>query len=209
MRVRAYGDEEVRARLAAWESQPFNYTELGTTRSEAPAPGLCSDRASVLLGHGAACIERARSALARWAQFDLGWVELCFPERAPSPGALVAVRVKTYGLWTLNPTRVLYTLDEEARHGYAYGTLVGHVEAGEERFLVEHDPGDGAVRYTILARSRPAHPLVRLALPLARHAQRRFAVDSCRAMHRAVGSSLPCQPELVRAERPPYESASS
>jgi uncharacterized protein (UPF0548 family) len=74
-----------------------------------------------------------------------------------------------------------------ARFGFAYGTLPGHAESGEERFLVEWDRTGDAVRYDVLAFSRPRHPLARLGYPLTRRAQRRFARDSAAAMLRAAG----------------------
>lgn len=49
-----------------------------------------------------------------------------------------------------------------ARFGFAYGTLPGHVESGEERFQIEWHRSDDSVWYDILAFSRPNHPLARL-----------------------------------------------
>ena len=42
----------------------------------------------------------------------------------------------------MNAGRVVYLVDEDGpvpRFGFAYGTLPGHAESGEERFLVEWD----------------------------------------------------------------------
>jgi uncharacterized protein (UPF0548 family) len=72
------------------------------------------------------------------------------------------------------------------RYGFAYGTLPGHAESGEERFTVEWHEADAAVWYDILAFSRPQHFLARLGYPFARRLQRRFAKDSVAAMLRAV-----------------------
>jgi uncharacterized protein (UPF0548 family) len=72
--------------------------------------------------------------------------------------------------------------------GFAYGTLPGHAESGEERFLVEWDRAGGDVWYDLLAFSRPRHVLARLGYPLARRLQNRFAKESAAAMRRAVGS---------------------
>jgi uncharacterized protein (UPF0548 family) len=58
---------------------------------------------------------------------------------------------------------------------------------GEERFLVEWTKADDAVAYDVTAWSRPRRLLVRLARPLARRVQRRFARDSLAAMARATG----------------------
>ncbi|WBU38937.1 DUF1990 family protein [Homoserinibacter sp. YIM 151385] len=53
------------------------------------------------------------------------------------------------------PARVVYVVDEPDRKGFAYGTLPGHAEEGEEAFLVSRG-GDGSVWVTIRAFSRPA-----------------------------------------------------
>ena len=74
--------------------------------------------------------------------------------------------------------------------GFADGTLPGHVETGEERFLIEWDRGENCVCYDILAFSRPRHPLVRLGYPFARLMQKRFARDSAKAMLRIVGADF-------------------
>jgi len=115
--------------------------------------------------------------------FDFDWIELFDPSAPIEVGTVVATLIHSLGLWFLNGTRLVYVIDEERRFGFAYGTLEGHVERGEERFLVEHLPDD-TVRYSILAFSRPAHPLVRLGNPYARHLQSRFRSSSMAAMRR-------------------------
>ncbi len=66
------------------------------------------------------------------------------------------------------PCRVIYVIDEPNRKGFAYGTLPGHPECGEESFIVDQTE-DGSVWLTIRAFSRPsgwqwwaAYPLLRL-----------------------------------------------
>ena len=72
------------------------------------------------------------------------------------------------------------------RYGFAFGTLPGHVEQGEERFTVEWQGEDDSVWYEVFAFARPAHPLARAGRPFVRLVQRRSAVDSFRAMAAAV-----------------------
>ena len=62
------------------------------------------------------------------------------------------------------PCRVVYTIDEARRCGFAYGTLPGHPECGEEAFIVERGP-NGVVTFSIRAFSRPASVLARYADP--------------------------------------------
>jgi uncharacterized protein (UPF0548 family) len=100
------------------------------------------------------------------------------------------VLARAFGLWWLNACRIVYIVDEDdgsmRRFGFAYGTLPGHAESGEERFLVEWDRRDGCVWYDILAFSRPNHFLVRLAYPQARKLQKQFARDSALSIQRAA-----------------------
>ena len=80
-------------------------------------------------------------------------------------------------------------VDEEGpvrRYGFAYGTLPGHAESGEEQFTVEWHERDDSVRYDILAFSRPQQLLPRLGYPFTRRVQTRFARDSAAEMQRAV-----------------------
>lgn len=117
--------------------------------------------------------------------FDLGWVELCWPDTPIEVGATVAVLVRHYGFWSLNACRIVYVVEETERYGFAYGTLAEHGEAGEERFTVEMRAEDQRVWYDIYAFSRP-RGLARIGYPLARRLQKRFAGDSKEAMRRAV-----------------------
>ncbi len=121
-----------------------------------------------------------------WRQFDIPWLDFRGPDRVESD-QVVATLLGVAGLWFVNPCRVIYT-DARPEHGrvaYAYGTLRGHAESGEERFGVSLDPVSQEVRYEIAAFSRPAIVLSRLGYPLARRIQKRFAMSSAQAMARA------------------------
>lgn len=54
------------------------------------------------------------------------------------------------------PARVVWVVDERNRRGFAYGTLPGHPECGEEAFIVERR-ADDSVWLTIRSFSRPAN----------------------------------------------------
>src|SRR5260221_11844816 len=149
------------------------------------------DEAIAAIGRGRDDFERARSALAAWKQFDIGWVGL-FPHGASvDVGTDVAVLIRHFGFWSLNGCRVVYLVSAEAdaRFGVAYGTLTNHAEAGEELFEVFLDPQTGDVMYHIRAISRPRAALARLGHPLARLLQARFRADSAAAMRRAMRGS--------------------
>jgi uncharacterized protein (UPF0548 family) len=173
--------------LEQQRDQPFTYPQAGATRGGEAPPGFVADHREREIGRGREAFEAAGAAMRRWEMFHLGWVEICWPETPIVPGAVVASVIRFGGVRWVNACRIVYVLDEARRFGLAYGTLPGHVESGEELFAIEWRDDD-SVWYSISAFSRPRFWLVRLAYPIARRLQRRFAVDSLAAMARAVGS---------------------
>ena len=169
--------------IASQRDLPYTYAEVGATNATSPA-GYNVDHNRIQLGSGEATFQRAVEALKKWRHFELGWVVIVPRGVRVEVGATVAVKARAFGTWSLNATRVVYTIEESRRFGFAYGTLPDHVERGEERFLVEWLEDD-SVWYDILAFSRPRHPLVRLSAPLARRLQRQFARDSLIQMRSA------------------------
>lgn len=165
-----------------------SYPEVSASRDRPPA-GYAVDHNRVQLGEGRETFERASAAIRGWVMFPRPWTEI-HPSRAPiETGTVVAVLVHLFGLWWLNACRIVYAIDEPRRFGFAYGTLPGHAEKGEERFSVEWRE-DGTVWYDLLAFSRPRFWLARLGYPLTRRVQRRFARESKAAMQAACGSTL-------------------
>lgn len=178
-------DAAVRAFLQAQARLEFTYSECGATAAIPPL-GYVVDHTRMQLGSGDETFRRAQACLRRWRQFDLGWLR-AFPDDTPiHKDAVVAVVARTLGVWSINAARIVYVIDEPRRFGFAYGTLPGHVERGEERFLVERADDDG-VWYDILAFSQPRHLLTKLGYPLVRRLQKQFGRDSVAAMLRAVG----------------------
>ena len=171
----------VRRHLDAQRSRSVNYGPVGATNGGAAPPGFVLDHNRQLLGRGEAVFARAREDLRRWRMFPAPWTAI-EPAGAPiEQDAVIAVLIHALGLWWLNAARIVYVIDEPRRFGFAYGTLPGHVERGEERFLVEWLDSD-EVWYDLRAFSRPRYWLVRLGKPIARMLQRRFARASKAAM---------------------------
>jgi uncharacterized protein (UPF0548 family) len=166
--------------------RPLSYAPVGLARGS--ARGFRIDEQSIVVGSGEAAFARARVALAAWAHFDLGWVELR-PSSAPiETGTVVAVVVRHLGFWSLNGARIVYAVGDRTgdEFGFAYGTLTNHAESGEEVFSVAIDRSTGDVRYSIRAASRPRAALARAGFPVVRLLQSRFRADSALAMRRAI-----------------------
>jgi uncharacterized protein (UPF0548 family) len=186
--LRRPDDGQIRSFLAGQQELPLSYEAPGMTGT-GPPPGWDVGRDRAELGTGPAVYARARAAVDRWAMFDVGWVELCWPDRPPAPGCTVAVLARLGPLWSLNACRVVDASpagDDADHHGFAYGTLDEHMERGEERFEVRWERASDRVVYEVVAYSQPRHWLARASGPLARAAQARFRAHSGRAMQRAV-----------------------
>ena len=166
---------------------PLSYDQAGLAQGS-PAD-YDVDQTLVTIGHGEAAFERAKAALAAWKHFDFNWVEVSPPAASIEPGSVVAVLVRHLGFWSLSGCRILHVLGDRTRgptFGFAYGTLVNHVEQGEEIFDVSLRSDTREVVYRIRAASRPRAVLARLGYPIARVLQARFRRDSGEAMRRAV-----------------------
>jgi uncharacterized protein (UPF0548 family) len=190
--LRRPSTETIREFLASQSKLSFTYSAVGATASQPPA-GYTVDHTRIKLGDGEEVFTKAKAALGRWEQFNLGWVEMWSPETPLRTGEVVAVIARRFGLWWLSACRIVYVIDEAepiSRFGFAYGTLPDHAGTGEERFLVEWDRHSGEVCYEILAFSRPNWLVTRLGFWYMRRLQRRFGRDSVAAMLRAVGHNV-------------------
>ena len=192
MSLRKPSIESISRFLAAQSQLPFTYSAVGATGSTPPA-GYVVDHTRIKLGEGEEVFRAAVAAFRQWAQFRLGWVQVWSPVTPIKTGEVVAVLGRAIGLWWLNACRIVYVVDKEgpiSKFGFAYGTLPGHVESGEERFLIEWNLDDNSVWYDILAFSTPNHFLTRLGYPLVRRLQKRFGRDSTTAMLESVRSGV-------------------
>jgi len=94
---------------------------------------------------------------------------------------VVSVGMRLGPVWVQAPCRVLQVVAAARRHGFAYGTLAGHPERGEEAFVVGLDDTE-AVRLQVTAFWRPATTTVHLLGPLARRLQHRVTEAYLRAL---------------------------
>lgn len=160
-------DPVLEARLRTAEP---TYPEVGVTGGELP-PGYHHLRRRVPLGAGRAVFDAAAAALLGWQMHVRSVARVAATAPRAGPDVIVVLTVGVGPLRVNAPCRVVRVVDEQRRQGFAYGTLPGHPERGEESFVVELD-GDEAVSFAITAFSRPASLLAKLAGPLGSLAQR-------------------------------------
>jgi uncharacterized protein (UPF0548 family) len=87
-------------------------------------------------------------------------------------GDVVRLGLRLGPVIVLAPGRVVSVIDEARRQGFAYGTLPGHPERGEESFAVSL-LDDGTVEFVLIAFSRPAVWWSRAGAPATRWVQQR------------------------------------
>jgi uncharacterized protein (UPF0548 family) len=145
----------------------FSYPDAGMTADRtSPPPGFHALRVRTRLGSGPALFAAAAEALLTWRMHRATPLGVTAGAARAAPGVRVTLRFGPVRA----PCRVVWSVREPRRAGFAYGTLPGHPECGEESFLLTLGP-DGAVDFTVTAFSRPAAWYTRAAGPLARTAQ--------------------------------------
>ena len=153
--------------LARLADQPFTYADIGAT-SGRPPQGYHHFSESERIGTGRARFEEAAERVMRWGMLRGAGARVTASTDVAQVGSVVIV-----GLGPIRaPCRVVYVVEDENRRGFAYGTLPGHPESGEELFAVRYDPADDAVYSEIVAFSRHATWWSKAGGPLTALAQR-------------------------------------
>ncbi|WP_112246177.1 DUF1990 family protein [Kribbella monticola] len=147
----------------------FNYDVVGSTRQDATPVGYHRLEHREPIGRGDEVFRRAGDALMSWKMHSAAGVRIMATDSPAVIGTNSLGRVGVGSLGLPVPCRVVWTVDEPDRIGFAYGTLSGHPEAGEESFLVIRE-GD-EVFFRLLAYSRPATWYTRLGGPAGRRVQ--------------------------------------
>lgn len=163
--------------LKGQASQPFTYKDVGASRTDIKIKGFDNDHTSMIIGQGEPTWEKAKEVLNNWNHFPFKWTKIEPAEEGIFVGNNVSVLFKLFGIWFINSARIVYIIEEENKYGFAYGTLPGHIEKGEEIFYIDRDE-TGVISYHIKAFSRPNNLLVWLGYPVARFFQRRFVRES-------------------------------
>jgi uncharacterized protein (UPF0548 family) len=175
--------------LATAVDQTPTYPELGATQHDVMPAGYRHDDLRVELGRGDEVTARARLGIETW-RAHTGAGLAVYPTGAPVEVGGTVLVVATVGpLRVVAPCRIIAVVDEPSRFGFAYGTLPGHPEQGEEAFVCEQS-ADGTVIFRVRAFSRPRDPLARLGAPVSRWVQTRATRSYLKALQQFVRRGL-------------------
>ncbi|SEH83283.1 Uncharacterized protein, UPF0548 family [Mycolicibacterium rutilum] len=154
-------------RLSDLAALPLTYREVGGTAGTLPS-GYHHVHKTAVIGRGRARFEEAATAGMRWGMLRGAGIRVEPTAAVASVGAEVIVHLGPIAA----PCRVVYVVDEPDRRGFAYGTLPGHAESGEELFLVTYDAATEEVSAVVTAFSRHATWWSRLGAPVTSFVQR-------------------------------------
>jgi uncharacterized protein (UPF0548 family) len=164
--------------LEALEELPLTYREVGATASGALPAGYGHLHVEAQIGTGQERFEQAADAVMHWGMQRGAGLRVRASSEVVALDAVVLVRMG----FLPAPCRVVYVVDEPDIRGFAYGTLPGHPESGEERFVVRRDPATAAVFAQVSSFSRPATWWSKAGGPLVTVAQRVIAGRYLRAV---------------------------
>jgi uncharacterized protein (UPF0548 family) len=154
-------------KLSDLAALPLTYSELGATAGPLPA-GYHHVLKSAVIGSGRSRFEDAADKGMRWGMLRGAGLRVEATTEVAAVGSEVIVHLGPLRA----PCRVVYVVDEPDRRGFAYGTLPGHAETGEELFVARYDPATDEVYADVLAFSRHATWWSRLGSPVTSVAQR-------------------------------------
>src|SRR5690625_4240525 len=154
-----------------WKSRPpmteFTYAEIGATGHPGDLPaGYRHVHRREHVGTGRPQFDVLAERLMSWGIQRGAGMDVTATEHRPIPGADVTSTVSIGPIRIQAPCRVVWTADEQRRVGFAYGTLQGHPQIGEEAFVADIDDSD-IVWFTVIAFSRPGTWYTKLGGPVA------------------------------------------
>jgi uncharacterized protein (UPF0548 family) len=170
--------DDVAAELAR---AAFTYDDVGATAVGPPAGYRHFTRTRLLPGR---TLSEAAEQLMTWQAHEGAGLRVAASSPRARAGVVLRMRLGVGAIALRIPCRVVYVVEEPGRLGFAYGTLPGHPEAGEELFLLEQD-GEHRVRFTVTAFSRPATRLARAGGPFSHWLQAKMTDRYLTALERA------------------------
>lgn len=165
-------------------SEGFSYPEVGATRDTEFPSGYHHFRIRRRIGTGREAFLRAGDAVLAYRMQKGSGVFAAADTPVARPGTGITVRLGLGPLGIVAPCRVAYVHDDPDAdiRGFAYGTLPGHPEVGEELFAVTYDSATGAVHAVVAAFSRPGSWYTRLGGPVVRLLQHAVALRYIHAL---------------------------
>jgi len=168
------------------EGNQVTYDHIGSTIFPTRWPERRPSVHHRIVGSGPTAFAAAVAGLRVWApQRGIG-ARIHPPDNPVDVGTTVLIVLPFGPVAIVAPNRIVAVIDEPGVFGFAYGTLPGHPESGEESFVVRQAP-DGTVTATVSVDARPDNLPGRLAAPVVTALQRVAIRGYLAALERAAG----------------------
>lgn len=185
VRLRRPSPAELEKLLSGCQRDEPTYEPMGISMDDDIETSLHRSRWEAVL-EGDHSFERGSEAIRTWAVHRGAGLSVV-SDGVLAVGTNVAMAAPLPVGFVEVTCRVVAVVDGPDEFGFAYGTLSVHPERGEESFMLRRS-ADGTVRFVVAATSQPAHPLARLAPPIANRLQDQASRRYLAAMKRATGS---------------------
>lgn len=152
-------------RLTSEGRSTFNYPDRGATARRPLPTGYHLTHHRTRIGSGWAVLDAAGAAVTTFLAHRRSGMLVTAAAGPVRTGDRVVVGIGLGPLRIDAPCEVVWTAYEPRRIGFAYGTLAGHPECGEESFVVDME-ADGSVWFEVNAFSRPGTWYTRLGGPV-------------------------------------------
>lgn len=184
-----------RSRVERTRGASLTYAPVGISLGWAPVPdGFREVRTERVVGHGEETYRKVGYALMHWEVNSEAGFFVQPQHLSVREGERVGVVLGVAPFIGVSAIcEVVAVIAEGNRTGFAYGTLPGHPQRGEESFVLEHREDDSVVM-VVTAVSKPEAWYVKLAGPLARSKQssatKRY-LDAAEHFAKAPGPVVP------------------
>jgi uncharacterized protein (UPF0548 family) len=153
--------------VTALERAPFTYPDVGATATHPPEGYRPFGGRRRLRRRDFAT---AADELLTWRVQERAGLAVAASAARVSADGVVRMRLGLGPVGMRIPCRVVYVVEDAGRAGFAYGSLPGHPEAGEEAFVLEQGQ-DGTLTFSVSGFSRLASRLARAGGPVSRTVQ--------------------------------------
>ena len=185
LRIGSLSAGERAALLQQAKDAEVTYDHVGSTLDPLRWDGPAVRTHRLYVGRGAEAFAAARTALQTWVpQRSIG-CDLGENLQVVAQDETVLLVLRRGPFHVIVPNRIVAVVDEPRRFAFAYGTLPGHPERGEESFSVEH-LADDSVEATIRVEAGTGTPAARLVAPLVL----RFQAEALRRYLRSIADHV-------------------
>ena len=155
--------------LAQLVDREVTYPEVGATAGDLPL-GYRHVVRRAPLGSGRDVFDRCANSLMTWEVQRASGLDVRASHSPAQVGTVVSQLIGFGGVGVVAPCKVVYVVDAADRRGFAYGTLPGHPESGEESFVVSL-LDDQSVAFDLRSFSRPGNVISRIGRPVSHWVQ--------------------------------------